>query len=238
MTIKKKVPMHVEQAVQSTVAPDEAVEGARRATGNASSGARPDPEVVAVAQRRQFGSSEKQRILALADACKQPGEVGALLRREGIYSSHLSTWRKQRTSAEQAALEPQKRGRKIDPALAEARLIEMLTRENEHLRRQLTQAELIIDVQKKSGILAGCVDGATARRRILMEAVNVLAPDVGLARACDVMNIPRGSVYRTDARQRHLLAPAPVPAIRPAPPLALSQTEREAAQLLHVSSLG
>jgi putative transposase len=60
-----------------------------------------------------------------------------------------------------------------------------------------------------------------------MEAVNVLAPDVGLARACDVMNIPRGSVYCIDARQRHLLAPAPVPAIRPAPPLALSQTERE-----------
>ena len=134
MTTKKKVPMQVEQAVES---------------------ARPDPEVVAVAQRRQFSSNEKRRILTLADACTQPGEIGALLRREGIYSSHLCTWRKQRATAEQAVLEPQKRGRKIDPALAEARRIEALTRENERLRRQLAQAELIIDVQKKVASLLG-----------------------------------------------------------------------------------
>jgi len=159
MTTKKKVSMHVEpvaeSAVESAVALDEVLEGARRATGNTSSSARPDPEVVAVAQRRQFGSREKSRILALADACTQPGEIGALLRREGIYSSHLCTWRKQRTAAEQAALEPQKRGRKIDPVLAEARRIETLTRENERLRRQLAQAELIIDVQKKVASLLG-----------------------------------------------------------------------------------
>jgi len=77
------------------------------------------------------------------------------LRREGIYSSHLSTWRKQRAVAERTALEPQKRGRKIDPALAEARRVETLTRENERLRRQLAQAELIIDVQKKVATLLG-----------------------------------------------------------------------------------
>ena len=132
-----------------------AAQGARRATGNASSGARPDPEVVAVARRRQFSSSDKRRILAVADNCTQPGEIGALLRREGIYSSHLSTWRKQRAVAERTALEPQKRGRKIDPALAEARRVETLTRENERLRRQLAQAELIIDVQKKVATLLG-----------------------------------------------------------------------------------
>ena len=80
MTTKKKVPMHVEQAVEHVVALDEALVGARRATGNTSSSARPDPEVVAVAQRRQFSSGEKSRILALADACAQPGEIGALLR--------------------------------------------------------------------------------------------------------------------------------------------------------------
>jgi transposase-like protein len=145
MLTKMKSPMQVEQAV----APEEVLEGARRATGNTSSGARPDPEVVAVARRRQYSSSEKRRILALADACTQPGEIGALLRREGIYSSHLSTWRKQRAAAERAGLEPQKRGRKADPALAETRRIETLTRENERLRRKLAQAELIIDVQKK-----------------------------------------------------------------------------------------
>jgi len=151
MTTKTQTPMQVVQAV----APDEALEGARRATGNASSGARPDPEVVAVARRRQFSSSDKRRILAVADNCTQPGEIGALLRREGIYSSHLSTWRKQRAVAERTALEPQKRGRKIDPALAEARRVETLTRENERLRRQLAQAELIIDVQKKVATLLG-----------------------------------------------------------------------------------
>jgi len=78
MTTKKKVPMQVEQAVESAVALDEVLEGAWRATGNSSS-ARPDPEVVAVAQRRQFSSNEKRRILTLADACTQPGEIGALL---------------------------------------------------------------------------------------------------------------------------------------------------------------
>ena len=145
MLNKTKSPMQVEQAVAS----EEVLEGARRATGNTSSGARPDPEVVAVARRRQYSSSEKRRILALADECTQPGEIGALLRREGIYSSHLSTWRRQRAAAERAALEPQKRGRKADPVLAEARHLEMLTRENERLRRKLAQAELIIDVQKK-----------------------------------------------------------------------------------------
>jgi transposase len=155
MTTKKKVPMHVEQAVEHVVAPDETLEGARRATADASSGARPDPEVVAVARRRQFSSSEKRRILEAADRCTQPGEIGALLRREGIYSSHLSTWRRQRAAAERAALEPHKRGRKADPALAEARRIEALTRENERLRRQLAQAELIIDVQKKVATLLG-----------------------------------------------------------------------------------
>jgi hypothetical protein len=121
MLNKMKSPMQVEQAV----APDEVLEGARRATGNTSSGARPDPEVVAVARRRQY-SSEKRRILALADGCTQPGEIGALLRREGIYSSHLSTWRRQRAAAERAGLEPQKCGRKADPRLAEAHHIEML----------------------------------------------------------------------------------------------------------------
>ncbi len=149
MLNKTKSPMQVEQAVAS----EEVLEGARRATGNTSSGARPDPEVVAVARRRQYSSSEKRRILALADECTQPGEIGALLRREGIYSSHLSTWRRQRAAAERAALEPQKRGRKADPVLAEARHLEMLTRENERLRRKLAQAELIIDVQKKVATL-------------------------------------------------------------------------------------
>jgi transposase-like protein len=126
-----------------------------------SSNTPPDPEVAATARRRQFSSSEKRRILAAADACKETGEIGALLRREGIYSSHLATWRKQRAAAEQAALAPQKRGRKADPVLAEARRLDQLTRENERLRRQLAQAHTIIDVQKKVSTLLGLLTDET-----------------------------------------------------------------------------
>ncbi len=140
---------------RAALAMDDALEGARRATGNASSIAPPDPEVVATARRRHFSSADRLRILALADGCTKAGEIGALLRREGIYSSLLATWRKKRASIEQAALEPQKRGRKADPSLAEARRLEQLTRENDRLRRQLAQARTIIDVQKKVCTLLG-----------------------------------------------------------------------------------
>ena len=83
---------------------------------------RPDPEVVPTAKRRVFSSAEKLRILAAADACVAPGDIGALLRREGIYSSHLATWRKQRQSAEAGALE-RKRGPKVDLAAAQDRRV-------------------------------------------------------------------------------------------------------------------
>jgi len=108
-----------------------------------------------MAKRRQFSGSDKRRILEAADRCTQPGDLGALLRKEGIYSSHLNTWRKQRTAAERAALEPQQRGRKADPALAEDRRVARLTQENDRLRRQLAQAHAIIDVQKKLCALLG-----------------------------------------------------------------------------------
>ena len=136
-------------------APEGALEDARRATGNAPSGVRPDPEVVATARRRQFTSGDKRRILDAADRCTQPGEIGVLLRKEGIYSSHLTTWRRQRAADERAALEPQKRGRKADPAQTEDRRVLQLTQENDRLRRKLAQANAIIDVQKKLCALLG-----------------------------------------------------------------------------------
>lgn len=141
--------MEIQMNNHATHAVDDALEGARRATGNASSTAPPNPEVTATARRRKFSGSERQRILAAADVCKEPGEIGTLLRREGIYSSHLATWRKQRAAAERTALTPQKRGRKPDLALAEAQHLDQLTRENDRLRHQLAQARTIIDVQKK-----------------------------------------------------------------------------------------
>jgi transposase len=112
----------------------------------------PDPEVVVKAQRRQFSAEYKRRILQEADSCTQRGEVGALLRREGLYSSHLNTWRHQRARGELQGLSPAQRGRKADPQAAEnARLL----RETVRLKAQLARAELIIDVQKKVSQLLG-----------------------------------------------------------------------------------
>ena len=139
-------------SANDTIALEGVTQGARRATGDATSSAPPNPEVVAIARRRQFSGSEKRRILALADRCAEPGDVGALLRREGIYSSQLATWRKQRAAN---GGDERRRGRKAGPALAEAHRTAKLTREIERLRRQLAQARLIIDVQKKvSSLLA------------------------------------------------------------------------------------
>jgi transposase len=137
-----------------------ASQGARRATEDANGSASrelpvgADVEVVAQAKRRQFPDAEKRRILAAADRCK-PGELGALLRREGVYSSSLSTWRRQREAVELAALAPQKRGPKADPHRAEALQIAKLMREKRRLEDQLSKARLIIDVQKKVAALMG-----------------------------------------------------------------------------------
>ena len=106
----------------------------------------PDPEVVVKAERRHFTAEYKRRILQEADDCTPSGEVGALLRREGLYSSHLNTWRGQRQRGQLQGLTPAKRGRKADPQAAE---IARLKRENDRLKAQLERAELIIDVQKK-----------------------------------------------------------------------------------------
>jgi transposase len=103
----------------------------------------PDPEVVPPVQRRRFTARYKQGILEEAERCTQPGELGALLRREGLYSSHLTRWRAQQRAGQ---LKPQKRGRKADPQAAE---LVRLQRENQRLKAQLERAELIIDAPKK-----------------------------------------------------------------------------------------
>ena len=97
----------------------------------------PNPEVRTKAKRRTFTAEYKRRILEEADGCTESGEIGALLRREGLYSSHLSGWRRQREAGELAGLRPKKRGRKKDEEAAE---LARLRRENERLRRQLNQA--------------------------------------------------------------------------------------------------
>jgi transposase len=115
----------------------------------------PDPEVVPMAKRRQFTAEEKLRILEEADACTGPGEIGALVRREGIYTSYLSRWRKARDDGELTALGPQRRGPKPVTDAAVAREVARLRRENERLQKRLDQAETIIEVQKKLSQLLG-----------------------------------------------------------------------------------
>ena len=113
----------------------------------------PNSEVLPRAERRRFSGQYKLRILEEVDRCSERGQIGALLRREGLYSSHLSKWRQQRTAGQLQALSTQKRGRKVQAVGVEE--FAGLQRENERLRTRLKQAELIIDVQKKLSRLLG-----------------------------------------------------------------------------------
>jgi transposase-like protein len=135
-------------------------EGARSATGvTEESPSRPrlarqvpDPEVPAKAQRRKFTAEYKLRIVREAERCKEPGEIGALLRREGLYSSLLTAWRREVEQGTRAALRSKKRGPKarvVDPRVKE------VEQENARLRKRLEHAELIIAVQKKVSALLG-----------------------------------------------------------------------------------
>jgi transposase len=115
----------------------------------------PDPEVSPKASRRTFSAAEKLRILNEADACTQPGQIGALLRREGLYSSHLVKWRRLRAAGQLQALAPQPRGPKPAPPDPVAEVLAQLRQENARLQARLAQAELVIDVQKKVAQLLG-----------------------------------------------------------------------------------
>ena len=109
----------------------------------------PSPEVLEKPVRRRFTREYKAQILAEADACTEPGMLGELLRREGLYSSHLTTWRRQRDEGALAGLTPKRRGRKAKPKNPLADEVARLGRENRRLQEKLRQAELIIEVQKK-----------------------------------------------------------------------------------------
>ena len=109
-------------------------------------------KVVAKAKRRQHPAEYKLRILREIDECKGSGEVGALLRREGLYSSLVSKWREQREQGSLTGLSGHRRGPKVDANAAE---LARLQRENKRLQEKLERAELIIDVQKKVARLLG-----------------------------------------------------------------------------------
>ena len=115
----------------------------------------PDPEVVGHAFRRRFTAEYKRRILAEVDAAAGSGAVGRIIRREGLYSSQLTTWRKARRNSERVALEPKKRGPKPTPENPLQAENTKLKRENVQLHKKLRTAELMIDLQKKVSQLLG-----------------------------------------------------------------------------------
>jgi transposase-like protein len=114
----------------------------------------PDPEVRQRKSRRRFSAAYKKRILEEADACDESGQIGALLRREGLYSATLAQWRRQRREKGVEGLAPKKRGPQStrDP---QAEKIRQLERENTRLRRNLEESKLIIEIQKKTSALLG-----------------------------------------------------------------------------------
>ena len=115
----------------------------------------PDPEVADRPTRRNFTAAYKLRILKEADAAKESGEIGALLRREGLYSSHLSSWRAARERGELVGLAARPRGPKPSEGVAQTRGMERLQRRVARLEKELEQAHLIIDVQKKLSQMLG-----------------------------------------------------------------------------------
>jgi transposase len=147
----------VPASLKIDVTAEAAAEGARRATGDAVSAVEPasrvpDPEVPAKVQRRRFSVEYRLRIVKQADACKKPGELGALLRREGLYSSLLTNWRRQREQGALVSLRARKRGptpRRIDPR------VKQLEAENARLQRKLQRADTIITLQKKVAEILG-----------------------------------------------------------------------------------
>lgn len=135
-------------------------QGARRATGvfpagAPAAGAATDVEVVAKAERRRFTAEYKRRIVREADRCTKPGEIGALLRREGLYSSLLTTWRAARDRGELAGLSAKKRGPKATPPDPREKRIAELEREVGRQTKRAERAEALVELQKKVASLLG-----------------------------------------------------------------------------------
>ena len=198
--------------------------GARRATrdpaGRAAAGVE-DPEVVEQAKRRRFTAEYKLRIVREADAFgKGDGDVAALLRREGLYSSQLSSWRRQRDEIAKVGMTSRKRGRK---AKAEDPRVKELERENARLQRRLARVETMLEIQKKNLRTTGDPPESTRERRErLIVAAEELAGRIGqTAEACEALGVARSTLYR---RRQPVTSK---PKRRPRPHRALDETERE-----------
>lgn len=131
------------------------VEARSAGTGPREGARAPDAEVVAKPQRRQFTAAYRLRILEEADQCQSPGEVGQILRREGLYSSHLANWRKARREGSLVALTPKKRGAKPKERNPLAPKVQELEAKVARLEKELHKAHTILDVQEKVAGLLG-----------------------------------------------------------------------------------
>ncbi|MDP3238592.1 MAG: IS3 family transposase [Myxococcales bacterium] len=177
-------------------------------------------EVIGKAKRRRFTAKEKLRVLKAADAATEVGGVGAVLRREGLYSSHLTEWRRARAAGELDALTPKKRGRKaLDP--------NPLEKENTELKRALAKAELrakraeaLVELQKK-GIGAVGHPAAEGGRDAMMDTIKTIGPELSVVAACAALGLARATYYRE-------LNPMHGPAEKKASPRALPADERRA----------
>lgn len=149
--------------VESLGSADGGPEGAHRATGGSPSAGGserteflpPDPEVSAQQSRRKFTAHYKLRVLKEIESCSEPGQIGQLLRREGLYFSNLTTWRRQLDQGLLEVMSPKKRGRKNKKNNPLAQRIAQLEKENRRLEQRLKQAEIIIDAQKKISEILG-----------------------------------------------------------------------------------
>ena len=155
----KTMPLKSMPAAKQAVLEVDRTEGAHRATGVPSTSkappSLPDPEVPEKKLRRRFTTAYKLRILQEYDACTVRGEVGALLRREGLYFSNISAWLRLRDNGVLHGLRPKKRGRKAKKINPLANEVARLERENKKLSKKLKQAETIIEVQKKISVILG-----------------------------------------------------------------------------------
>ena len=150
MSSRKKLKM---VASNIEVAAGEAARAGQASAGFPAAAAVPDPEVRAVAKRRQFSAAYKLSVLAQVDELTEPGAIGALLRREALYSSQLTGWRREREAGALEAL-GRRRGRKARTTPEQKRVAALEAR-NTRLERELEQARLIIEVQKKLCTLLG-----------------------------------------------------------------------------------
>lgn len=159
----KTIPIKVQGTILEPEPDTVETEGAHRATGvstvpggaDKSAFSPPDPEVPENKRRRKFTAKYKLRILAEVDSCTELGQVGSLLRREGLYSSNLTAWRKQRENGLLQSMSPKKRGRKRKEINPLARRVAQLETENRRLQQKLKKAETIIEVQKKISEILG-----------------------------------------------------------------------------------